>query len=144
MVNRQNLVSVTKVIRQHSRTKSFYCSSDDSILGNLNSTAKNAHATSSAFPLSWCFESTYYKKNHKLLYCSVFTHHHGSLTMAILTLNSFLTDDFFFSQNLQCLPHLQNGIANSEMFYLCPVNFYYKFRVYSQEITKQHKKTPKT
>ena len=46
-----------------------------------------------------------------------------SLSVAILNSLTALTDDFIFSQNFLCLPHLQNGIANSEMVYLCPVNF---------------------
>ena len=86
--------------------------------------------------LPWCFESRKTNKADESIFSKIripksciavysLTMAHSS--MAILKLNCLLTawtGNLIFSQNLQCLRALQNGIANSEMVHLCPVKFY--------------------
>ena len=93
----------------------------------------------------------YFFQDHKnLAVCSLSVSHsaHNSL--------SAWTDDFIFSHNLLCLPHLQNGVTNSEV-YICALLIFtlqvkglfsgnYKKNIKKIKIKKfllKHKKSPR-
>ena len=81
----------------------------------------------------------YFFQEHKnLAVCSLSVGHsvHNSL--------SAWTDDFIFSHNLLCLPHLQNGVTNSEVCICALLIFTLQVKGLFSGNYKKNKKNKKT